>query len=68
MAMYFSASVCTTCSLHFMRSTETKGVNVPTRTSMDVGMVHCVPESMCTYIAIYREAMETVEDLRNKEG
>ena len=38
------------------------------RTSMDVGMVHCVPESMCTYVAIYREAMESVETLRNKEG
>ena len=39
-----------------------------TRTSMDVGMVHCVPESTCTYVAIYREAMESVENLRNKEG
>ena len=39
-----------------------------TRTSMDVGMVHCVPESTCTYVAIYREAMESVETLRNKEG
>ena len=68
MAMYFSASVCMTCSLHFMRSTETKGLMCSTRTSMDVGMVHCVPESTCTYVAIYREAMESVEDLRNKEG
>ena len=39
-----------------------------TRTSMDVGMVHCVPESTCMYVAIYREAMESVETLRNKEG
>ena len=30
-------------------------------TSMDVGMDHCVPESTCTYKAIYREAMESVD-------
>ena len=39
-----------------------------TRTSMDVGKVHCVPESTCTYVAIYREAMESVKTLRDKEG
>ena len=38
------------------------------RTIMDVGMVHCVPESMSTYASIYREAMKSVDNLRNKEG
>ena len=39
-----------------------------TRTSMDVGMVHCVPESTCTYVAIYREAMESAENPQEQGG
>ena len=35
---------------------------------MDVGMVHCVPESMCTYKAICREAMESVMKNPQEQG
>ena len=40
------ACVCMSCSLQSIKSTETRGVKTfPTKTSRDVGMVHCISET-----------------------